>query len=86
MELFKSRNCKKTAVLTINHPPANALAGAVISELDHMLNEIETNDQVRVIVLKGEGRFFSAGADIKEFTSIIQRRILQSWPLKGKDL
>ena len=31
---------------------------------------MENDDSVRVIVVKGEGRFFSAGADIKEFTSI----------------
>ena len=35
-----------------------------------MLDAVEHDDAVRVILLKGEGRFFSAGADIKEFTSI----------------
>lgn len=70
MEFLKQEVVNKTAVVTINRPPANALAGAVITELDQILNDLETNNDIRVIVLKGEGRFFSAGADIKEFTSI----------------
>jgi enoyl-CoA hydratase len=86
MEFLNQEIVNKTAVLTINHPPANALAGAVISELDHMLNEIETNDQVRVIVLKGEGRFFSAGADIKEFTSIDSEKNAAELATKGQKL
>ena len=35
-----------------------------------MLDAVENDDAVRVLLLKGEGRFFSAGADIKEFTSV----------------
>ena len=32
---------------------------------------------VRVILLKGEGRFFSAGADIKEFTALTSEKNFQ---------
>lgn len=58
------------AVVTINRPPANALSRALISEVDALLDSVENDEAVRVVVLHGEGRFFSAGADIKEFTSI----------------
>lgn len=58
------------AIVTINRPPANALAQKLIRELDELLTQVEQKDEVRVIVLHGEGRFFSAGADIKEFTDI----------------
>ncbi|MCZ8536223.1 enoyl-CoA hydratase [Paenisporosarcina quisquiliarum] len=58
------------AKVTINRPPANALSRALILEVNELLNAVEHDDSVRVIVLHGEGRFFSAGADIKEFTSI----------------
>lgn len=58
------------AKVTINRPPANALSRALILEVNEMLSAVEHDDSVRVIVLHGEGRFFSAGADIKEFTSI----------------
>ncbi|MFJ7934953.1 enoyl-CoA hydratase [Sporosarcina sp. NPDC096371] len=58
------------AVATINRPPANALSRGLILEVNALLDKVENDDSVRVIVLHGEGKFFSAGADIKEFTSI----------------
>lgn len=58
------------ATLTINSPPANALSSTLLKELDKKLDEIERDLSVKVVILKGEGRFFSAGADIKEFTSL----------------
>ncbi|MBD3108376.1 enoyl-CoA hydratase [Bacillus sp. AGMB 02131] len=60
----------RVAVLTINKPPANALSSALIQEISSIFNELEHDENVRAIVLKGDGRFFSAGADIKEFTTI----------------
>lgn len=58
------------AVATINRPPANALSRGLILEVDALLDLVEHDETVRVIVLNGEGKFFSAGADIKEFTSV----------------
>ena len=58
------------AVATISRPPANALSQGLINEINTMLDAMEHDDAVRVILLHGEGRFFSAGADIKEFTSV----------------
>lgn len=58
------------AIVTINRPPANALAKQLIVELDAILDEIAQDDSARVVLLHGEGRFFSAGADIKEFTNV----------------
>ncbi|MCU9614142.1 enoyl-CoA hydratase [Caldibacillus lycopersici] len=70
MEFLKWRLESKTAIITINRPPANALSNSLLHELDGLLSELENNTDVRVIVLHGEGRFFSAGADIKEFTVV----------------
>lgn len=58
------------AVVTIQRPPANALSRQLIVEVDEMLDAMELDQTIRVIVLHGEGRFFSAGADIKEFTEV----------------
>lgn len=58
------------AYLTIESPPANALSTTVFADLTEQLDEIDKNDTVKAIILHGEGRFFSAGADIKEFTSL----------------
>jgi len=58
------------ATITINRPPANALSSGLLKELSAVLDEIEPNSELKVVVIHGEGRFFSAGADIKEFTTI----------------
>jgi enoyl-CoA hydratase len=58
------------ATVTLTIPPANALSTAVLKDLSTALDGIENNDDARVIVIHGEGRFFAAGADIKEFTTV----------------
>ncbi|WP_342472230.1 enoyl-CoA hydratase [Metasolibacillus sp. FSL H7-0170] len=58
------------AIVKIQRPPANALSRGMIAEVNELLDKVEQDDNVRVIVLHGEGRFFSAGADIKEFTEV----------------
>ncbi|WAA11624.1 enoyl-CoA hydratase [Fervidibacillus halotolerans] len=70
MEFLQWKLESKTAIITIDRPPANALSSSLLEELDELLKELETNKDVRVLVLRGEGRFFSAGADIKEFTTV----------------
>ena len=60
----------QVAILSIESPPANALSKSLIEQLDGLLDEIENNASVKAVVIHGEGRFFSAGADIKEFTSL----------------
>ncbi|HWL25448.1 MAG TPA: enoyl-CoA hydratase [Ureibacillus sp.] len=70
MEFLSWKVEEKIAVVTINRPPANALSRQLIEEVNEMLTAVEHDDSVRVIVIHGEGRFFSAGADIKEFTEV----------------
>lgn len=54
--------------LTIAHPPANAISGAVIAGIRAGLEAALDDADCRVIVLTGDGeKFFAAGADITEF-------------------
>ncbi|MGH7230819.1 MAG: enoyl-CoA hydratase-related protein [Nitrospiraceae bacterium] len=57
---------QRIATITLNHPPANVLSLSVLNELDRAFGELETASDVRVVVITGSGRFFCAGADIKE--------------------
>nr|WP_239094151.1 enoyl-CoA hydratase [Bacillus sp. B15-48] len=61
---------ERVATISITRPPANALSSKLLEELDSILDEIKANDEIRVVVIRGEGKFFSAGADIKEFTEV----------------
>ena len=57
------------AVWTLNRPQQlNALNGALIAELGHMVEAVQHRDEVRCVILTGSGeKAFVAGADIKEF-------------------
>ncbi|TXK85922.1 enoyl-CoA hydratase [Paenibacillus sp. N3.4] len=60
----------RIATITIANPPANALNRQTLEELNKMIERVAEDDKIRVIILTGEGKFFIAGADIKEFTTI----------------
>jgi methylglutaconyl-CoA hydratase len=54
-----------TATLTLNRPELhNAFDDALIAQLTQTLNQLETDPQVRVVVLAANGESFSAGADL----------------------
>ncbi len=61
----------RVAVITIDHPPVNALSRQTLRELDQVLGQIAAEPTVKVVVLTGGGSFaFVAGADIKEVSQI----------------
>ena len=57
------------AVLRLSNPPVNALAHGVRVGLAAALAKANADPAVKAIVVTGEGRAFSAGADIAEFAA-----------------
>jgi len=55
------------AILVIDAPPVNALGAAVRLGLMAGLVEAGGNPDIYAVVIRGDGRMFSAGADITEF-------------------
>lgn len=56
------------AQLTLRNPPANTFSSDGLRELQDLLSSLDRNRAVRSIVITGAGeKFFSAGADLKEF-------------------
>ncbi len=60
----------RAAILTIDHPPANAFDRQTVTELDAAFDEVTANEQVKVIIITGAGQFFVAGADINEINAL----------------
>jgi len=60
----------RIAILTIDHPPANAFNKQTIQELDAAFDEVSANPDVKVIIITGAGQFFVAGADINEIYAV----------------
>ncbi len=54
------------AELVLDHPPVNALPSAGWRALAEAIEALGRRSEVRVIVLRAEGRGFCAGVDIKE--------------------
>jgi enoyl-CoA hydratase len=59
-------------IVTVNRPDKlNALNKDVMSDLDTVVNEIETNPDIKAVALTGSGeKAFVAGADISEFVGL----------------
>ena len=54
-------------LITLNRPKAlNALSKTLLTEMASALEEASCDDTVRCVVITGDNRAFSAGADIKE--------------------
>jgi len=57
--------------ITLNRPASlNALNRQLKSELNNVLDDIVLNDNIRVVIITGEGRAFCAGSDIKELYQV----------------
>jgi enoyl-CoA hydratase len=70
-DLVSTELTGSVAVVTIDHPPVNALSAPLLEELEAEIERLDADDGVRAIVLVGAGeRAFVAGADISEFPSL----------------
>jgi enoyl-CoA hydratase/carnithine racemase len=54
------------ATITLNRPAAfNSINLSIAQKLEQLGHEVERNDAIRVLVIEGEGRAFSAGGDLQ---------------------
>lgn len=86
MELFSYTVEEYVAKVKLMSPPANALSQKILKELDALLDVLIKDENVRVILLQGEGRFFSAGADIKEFTTLSTKEEYETLSRNGQQV
>ncbi len=62
------------ATITLNRPDRlNAFTAQLHDELIHLLEELDQDEDVRVLVITGAGRGFCAGEDVKERPAEITR-------------
>jgi enoyl-CoA hydratase len=58
------------ATVTMDRPPVNAQNTRIREEMTAVFDSLSDRDDVRAVILTGAGKFFSAGADIKERPNI----------------
>lgn len=70
-ETIKYEKKDQIAYITVNRPKQmNALNSVVLEELYDAFEKAGTDDEIRVILLTGEGKAFVAGADIAEMSKM----------------
>ena len=70
-ELVSTEQEGAVAVVTLDHPPVNALSAPLLAELEAEVERLDADESVRAVVLRGAGdKAFVAGADISEFPSL----------------
>ena len=66
LQKFRVEVSDYVATITITAPPVNAQDRRFREELIHIFEVVGASDEVRAIILTGEGRTFSAGADLSK--------------------
>ena len=65
-------------IITLNRPQAlNAVNAEMLKELALAAEAFDNNDAVRVLIVKGDGKTFAAGIDIKE---VLRSRLSPPYP------
>jgi len=54
------------ARITLNRPPANVMAVEVLEELNEALESLEYQRDVKLVVIAGSGKYFSAGFELAD--------------------
>ena len=70
-EHVKTRIEGSIGIITVDHPPVNALNAEVLGQLDKAIDDISQNESIIGVVITGGGNnAFCAGADIKSFAKL----------------
>ena len=67
MPVITTRREGEILIVTSDNPPVNALSAAVREGLATAMKEATSDDTVKAVVIRADGRTFFAGADITEF-------------------
>ena len=54
------------ARLVLNRPPANVLSVEVLAEINHALDSLEYQREVKLLVVSAAGKYFSAGFELQD--------------------
>jgi len=77
-EILKMEAAEGVAVVTISRPQAlNALNSLFFQEMDSLIAEVGGREDIKVLIITGEGKAFAAGADIAEMAGKTQDQAVQ---------
>lgn len=72
-DLVRLERHDAVGVVVVDNPPVNALGEATIRELADVVGTLESDEDIRAVVITGAGdKAFLAGADISEFPALLE--------------
>ncbi|MBI3600008.1 MAG: enoyl-CoA hydratase/isomerase family protein [Nitrospinae bacterium] len=74
------------AFLLLDNPPLNLLSKDLLLGLKNTIKRLEADSKVKVIIITGKGKFFGAGADIKELSAIKTKREGERFARMGQEI
>jgi acrylyl-CoA reductase (NADPH)/3-hydroxypropionyl-CoA dehydratase/3-hydroxypropionyl-CoA synthetase len=77
---------ERVALVTIDVPPANALASSTLDDLERALATLEAEPGLRAAVLTGAGGLFVAGADIRQLRALARAEEVQALATRAQRL
>jgi acrylyl-CoA reductase (NADPH)/3-hydroxypropionyl-CoA dehydratase/3-hydroxypropionyl-CoA synthetase len=77
---------ERVALVTIDVPPANALSGATLDDLQRALDALEAEPHLKAAVLTGGGALFVAGADIRQLRAIARAEEVEALAARAQQL
>ena len=79
MSYFIVTNKGKSVKIDLNRSPVNALNYDLLSELNKILDEIESNCDINILILSGgDSKFFSFGLDIPEILLLTRSQVKET--------
>lgn len=86
-ETIKYERRGAIGLITLNRPDRlNAINEQMLDDLDQVLDDIEPDDDVRVVVLQGAGRSFCSGFDLKDEAELENQGVVDFLPAMQRDL
>ncbi len=72
MSNFKVETDNHIAWLILNRPEKrNTMGMSFFAEMENVFEDFDQNPDIRVVIIKGEGKSFSAGTDLKEAATLL---------------
>ena len=63
---------ESVATVTLNRPEKmNAYNSIMLNELVSVLKDVALDDDIRAVIITGEGRAFCAGADVQDIDALL---------------
>lgn len=76
LEKIKYEEKRSIGYITINDPPANKMTGLFLKEFIYLVRRYIIGSNVKGIIITGNGRHYSSGADVDELKKIISEQSL----------